>query len=108
MSVNPKKIEEQSKTEPGGLFVLFLGIGSLIFVPVFKTITHLPPYMGILFGVGLMWLVTDLMHSRHEERKHLRLSYALSRIDISSVLFFLGILLAVGALQTAGILKEPC
>ncbi len=106
LRVSEKKIEEQSRTEPGGLFVLFLGIGSLIFVPVFKTITHLPPYMGILFGVGLMWLVTDLMHSRYDERKHLRLSSALSRIDISSILFFLGILLAVGALQSAGILKN--
>ncbi len=106
LSVSKEKIEQHSKTEPGGIFVLFLGIGSLIFVPVFKTITHLPPYMGILFGVGLMWMVTDLMHSRYEERKHLRLSHALSKIDISSVLFFLGILLAVGALQTAGILKS--
>ncbi len=106
LMVNAKKIEEQSKTEPGGVFVLFLGIGSLIFVPIFKTITHLPPYMGILLGVGIMWMVTDLMHSRHEERRHLRINEALSRIDISSVLFFLGILLAVGALQSAGILKS--
>lgn len=106
LMVSEQKIEEHSKTEPGGLFVLFLGIGSLIFVPVFKTITHLPPYMGILFGVGLMWMVTDLMHSKHKDRKHLRLSSALSRVDISSVLFFLGILLAVGALQSAGILKS--
>ena len=106
LMISEKKIEEHSKTEPGGIFVLFLGIGSLIFVPVFKTITHLPPYMGILLGVGIMWLVTDLMHSRYEERRHLRLSHALSRIDISSVLFFLGILLAVGALQSAGILKS--
>ncbi len=106
LMVNVKKIEENSRTEPGGIFVLFLGVGSLIFVPVFKTITHLPPYMGILLGVGIMWLVTDLMHSRYEDRRHLRLSFALSRIDISSVLFFLGILLAVGALQSAGILKS--
>ncbi len=106
LMVNAKKIEEQSKTEPGGVFVLFLGIGSLIFVPIFKTITHLPPYMGILLGVGIMWMVTDLMHSRYEERRHLRINEALSRIDISSVLFFLGILLAVGALQSAGILKS--
>jgi Na+/H+ antiporter NhaD/arsenite permease-like protein len=99
-------IKEESQTEPYGRLILITGVGALIFVPVFKTITHLPPFMGILLGVGLIWLITDLVHSRYNERDHLRIGHALSRIDISSVLFFLGILLAVGTLQSAGILKS--
>ena len=106
INVSDNHIEKHGATEPYGKLILFMGIGSLIFVPVFKSITHLPPFMGILLGVGLMWLVTDIIHSSHSERQHLRISHALTRIDISSVLFFLGILLAVGSLQSAGILKE--
>ncbi|MCB8994246.1 MAG: sodium:proton antiporter NhaD [Bacteroidales bacterium] len=101
-------LDQKSKTssEPGGIIVLILGVASLIFVPIFKTLTHLPPFMGILLGVGLMWAFTDLYHKGKDERKHLRLGSALSRVDLSSVLFFLGILLAVGALQERGILTS--
>lgn len=88
--------------------VFWLGIGSLIFVPVFKTITHLPPYMGILFGLGLMWIITEMIHSgKDEEEKGLySVNHALRKIDTPSVLFFLGILLSIAALQATGILNN--
>ncbi len=84
--------------------VFCMGIGALLFVPVFKTITHLPPYMGILFGLGVLWVTTELMHrSKHHEDKHpLSVVGVLRKVDITSVLFFLGILLAVSSLATAG------
>ncbi|MER2528728.1 MAG: sodium:proton antiporter NhaD [Candidatus Competibacter denitrificans] len=88
--------------------MFFLGIGILIAVPVFKTITHLPPFMGILFGLGILWLVGDLVH-RHkeeEEKQHLTLVHALSRIDLSSIVFFIGILLAVATLEHTHILAS--
>ena len=86
--------------------MFFLGIGILVAVPVFKTITHLPPFMGILFGLGILWLVGDLVH-RHkedEEKQHLTLAYALGRIDMASIVFFIGILLAVATLEHTHIL----
>jgi Na+/H+ antiporter NhaD/arsenite permease-like protein len=88
--------------------VFWLGIGCLIFVPVFKTVTHLPPYMGILFGLGLMWIITEMIHSgKDEEEKGLfSVNHALRKIDTPSVLFFLGILLSIAALQATGILNN--
>ncbi len=85
-------------------FVFFLGIGVLVFVPVFKTITHLPPYMGILFGLGLLWVATEIIHKNKndEDKKKLSVVYTLRKIDIPTILFFLGILLSVAALQSAG------
>ncbi|MER2529580.1 MAG: sodium:proton antiporter NhaD [Candidatus Competibacter denitrificans] len=86
--------------------MFFLGIGILIAVPVFKTVTHLPPFMGILFGLGILWLVGDLVH-RHkedEEKQHLTLVHALGRIDMPSIVFFIGILLAVATLEHTHIL----
>lgn len=83
--------------------VMALGVGALVFVPVLKSLTGLPPYMGILLGLGLMWLFTDLIN---QERHFLRVPHILTKIDISSALFFLGILLAVNALETAGILNH--
>jgi len=84
--------------------VFFLGIGALLFVPVFKTITHLPPYMGILLGLGVLWVTTELLHGskNHEAKRPLSVVGVLQRIDTASVLFFLGILLAVSSLATAG------
>ena len=81
-----------------------LGLGALIFVPIFKTITHLPPYMGILFGLGLLWVTTEIIHrsKNSEDKDPLSVVGVLRRIDITSVLFFLGILLAVSALSSAG------
>lgn len=88
--------------------VFGLGVGSLLFVPVFKTITHLPPYMGILFGLGLMWVITELIHSERDEQEKglLSVNHALRKIDTPSVLFFLGILLSIGALQATGVLTD--
>ncbi|WP_405048244.1 MULTISPECIES: sodium:proton antiporter NhaD [unclassified Rubrivivax] len=86
--------------------MLFLGLGILVAVPVFKTLTHLPPFMGILFGLGLLWLVGDLIH-RHKEdeyKERFTLAAALSRIDMSSLVFFIGILLAVATLEHTHIL----
>ncbi len=84
--------------------VFSMGVGALLFVPVFKSITHLPPFMGILFGLGVLWLTTEVLHRKKntEERHLLSVANTIRKIDTPSVLFFLGILLAVGALQTAG------
>jgi Na+/H+ antiporter NhaD/arsenite permease-like protein len=88
--------------------VFWLGVGSLIFVPVFKTVTHLPPYMGILFGLGVIWIVTEIMHSGkdEEEKGLLSVNHALRKIDTPSILFFLGILLSIAALQATGVLSS--
>jgi Na+/H+ antiporter NhaD/arsenite permease-like protein len=84
--------------------VFWLGIGSLLFVPVFKTMTHLPPYIGILLGLSVLWIVTEIMHkTKNDEYRSMRtVAGVLHRVDTSTILFFLGILLAVAALQTAG------
>lgn len=84
--------------------VFWLGLGTLLFVPVFKTITHLPPYMGILLGLGVMWVITEMIHSHkdEEEKGLLSVNHALRKIDTSSILFFLGILLSIAALQATG------
>ena len=86
--------------------ILIIGILILILVPVFKTYTHLPPFMGMLLGLGIIWVVTEIMHknTKHDDKKHLTLANALHKIDISSILFFLGILLAIAAFETSGIL----
>jgi Na+/H+ antiporter NhaD/arsenite permease-like protein len=88
--------------------VLLTGIGVLLFVPVFKTLTHLPPVMGILLGLGIVWLVTEIIHKRknEERRETLSVAAALQRVDAQSVLFFLGILLAIGALEADGLLDN--
>ncbi len=83
-----------------------LGLGILIAVPIFKTITHLPPFMGILFGLGILWLAGEIIHSRKDEeaKEHLTLVRALKQIDMSSIVFFIGILLAVAVLEHTHIL----
>jgi Na+/H+ antiporter NhaD/arsenite permease-like protein len=88
--------------------VLISGITVLISVPVFKTITGLPPYMGILLGLGILWIITEIIHgSKNEEEKHtFTVVNALRRIDTSTILFFLGILVAISALQSTGILTR--
>lgn len=90
------------------LSILLLGIFCLLFVPVFKTITHLPPFMGILMGVGILWVFTDVMYRRKHVEEDLKLSVnkVVHRIDGATLLFFLGILLAVDALRCAGILDS--
>lgn len=83
--------------------VFILGVAALVFVPVLRGLTGLPPYIGIILGLGLMWALTDLIH---QERHYLRVPHVLARIDISSVLFFLGILMAVASLETTGVLDH--
>lgn len=86
--------------------VFCLGVGILLFVPVFKTLTHLPPFMGMLFGLGLLWVVLEMIHHERDDANKGALSVqgALQKIDTPSILFFLGILLAIAALQSTGIL----
>ena len=90
--------------------IFFLGVGGLIFVPIFKTITHLPPFVGILLVLGILWTVTESMyrHLEHDDSDGMqkRVSRMLTRIDMSTILFFLGILMAVGSLQTIGALAQ--
>ncbi len=88
--------------------VFFMGLGVLVLVPAFKTLTHLPPFMGILFGLGWLWLVGDLLHRNKddEDKQHLSLVNALMRIDMSSIVFFIGILLAVATLEHSHILNS--
>ena len=87
--------------------MLATGLGGMLFVPIFKTATHLPPYMGMLLVLGAIWVVSEVLHSDKDEaeRQKFTAAYALSRIDTSSILFFLGILLAVGALESTGVLR---
>lgn len=86
--------------------VFISGILVLLFVPVFKTLTHLPPFMGMLFGLGVMWIITEIIHSGKdtEDKSFLSVTYALRKIDTPSILFFLGILISVAALQSIGVL----
>jgi Na+/H+ antiporter NhaD/arsenite permease-like protein len=86
--------------------MFFTGLGILVAVPAFKTITHLPPFLGILFGLGILWLVGDLVHRRKDEgsKERLTLLHALSKIDMGSLVFFIGILLSVATLEHAHVL----
>ncbi len=103
--VQSPKAEVEIRT---GRIVLFSGIGFLLFVPAFKTITHLPPFMGMLLALGLMWVITTIIHKSKEQEivEKLSVAGALQKIDTPSILFFLGILLAVSSLQSIGVLKE--
>jgi Na+/H+ antiporter NhaD/arsenite permease-like protein len=88
--------------------ILFSGITVLLLVPVFKTVTHLPPYMGMLIGLGLLWILTEILHKdTEEEQKHtFSVSQAIRRTDTPSILFFLGILISISALESAGVLSS--
>ncbi len=87
--------------------ILLVGLLVLVLVPVFKTVTHLPPFMGMLLGLGTLWIITEILHRKKNEDQKQQLSVvnALQRMDVPSILFFLGILLAVGALQYTGLLS---
>ena len=91
-----------------GQLMFTLGLGILFMVPVFKTTTGLPPFMGILLGLGVLWLVGDLLHKSkvEEDKAHLTLAHAMSRIDLSSLTFFIGILLSVAVLEHTHILSD--
>lgn len=102
----PEGDQEEVIPEPGANLVFWLGLASLVFVPVFKMWTGLPPFMGVLIALATLWLVTDVLHHKYEHRQHLRVPSILTKIDTTAVLFFLGILLCINALETAGILQE--
>lgn len=108
-------VERPEHVEEGGVYkvshkqsllTLIMGVGLLLFVPIFKTITHLPPYLGVLFGLGIMWVTTEIMH-RNSPANYSKLSVStiIQKVDVPSVLFFLGILMAVQCLNEAGHLK---
>ncbi len=84
--------------------ILIMGVCGLLFVPVFKTLTHLPPYMGMLFSLGIIWLTTEIMHRNKtmEDRRKLTVIGVLRKVDVPTIFFFMGILTAVAALQSAG------
>jgi len=97
-----KPAAAHSHSSGSGNLMLFIGVAALISVPIFKTVTHLPPYLGMLLGLGVIWVVSELINPDLDDavKKHYSAAHALTRIDMPSVLFFLGILLAVGALQS--------
>ena len=113
VAVTPKSgtlAEANELTKAQRKAVFFIGVGGLIFVPIFKSITHLPPFVGILLVLGLLWTVTELfyahLHGREEKSgMQKRVTNILSRIDMSTILFFLGILMAVACLETIGVLE---
>ncbi len=109
--VPPQRSEEDEVFETSAFernLMFFLGLAILVLVPVFKTVTHLPPFMGILLGLGVLWLVGDLVHRKEEDlrKQRLTLARALTRIDMSSVVFFIGILLSVAVLEHTHILSS--
>ncbi len=101
--------EDENPASPKERTIIFiLGVAGLLFVPVFKTVTHLPPFMGMMLSLGVIWTVTEIMHRRKtmEAKRQLNVLWVLRKIDSASVLFFLGILLGVSALQEVGLLRE--
>ncbi len=109
--VSPKRAQDDGALRSTAFernLMLVLGLGILVGVPVFKTVTHLPPFMGILFGLGMLWMVGDLLHLKkddHNKRKF-TLVHALTRIDMSSIIFFIGILMAVAVLEHTHVLSS--
>lgn len=98
--------ETTSLSKNESRWVLLCGLLCLINVPIFKTITHLPPYMGMLGGLGILWVFTELLHRHKEDKTHLRITSVITKIDVPSVMFFLGILLAVACLESIGFLGK--
>ncbi len=105
---NEVKAEAEISLKPpkSSLLVLVVGISILVAVPVFKSVFHVPPYMGMLLGLSLIWIITEIIAKRRNEEERFTVADALTKIDTPSILFFLGILLSVGALQAAGILSD--
>ena len=103
---NLPKADVSTFTKSQRDIIFWLGVGGLCFVPIFKTITHLPPFMGILLVLGLLWTVTEIFHynASDDDTMAKRVSDLLSRIDLSTIMFFLGILMAVAVLQEVGVL----
>ncbi len=97
---------QQEEPEPGARIIFWCGLGGLVFVPIFKALTGLPPFMSILVALGALWVITDLMHYKYERRAHLLVPHILTKIDTSGILFFFGILLCIGSLDAIGILRD--
>jgi Na+/H+ antiporter NhaD/arsenite permease-like protein len=103
---NLPKAEVSQFTQRQRNIIFWLGVGGLVFVPIFKTLTHLPPFMGILLVLGVLWTVTEIFHynTAEDDTMAKRVSNILSRIDLATIMFFLGILMAVAVLQEVGVL----
>ncbi|MCH5307468.1 MAG: sodium:proton antiporter NhaD [Prevotella sp.] len=103
---NQPKTTASQFTQAQRTAIFWLGVGGLVFVPIFKTITHLPPFMGILLVLGILWTVTEIFHYNTDEHDTMakRVSDIMSKIDLSTIMFFLGILMAVAVLQEVGVL----
>lgn len=88
--------------------IFYVGIGCLLFVPIFKTITHLPPYLGMLLSLGIIWTLTEMIHNKknEDEKGNLSVNHALKKIDTPSILFFFGILMSISSLESVGILPQ--
>jgi len=88
--------------------IFWLGVGGLVFVPIFKTLTHLPPFMGILLVLGILWTTTEIFHynTAEDDTMAKRVSDIMTKIDLSTIMFFLGILMAVAVLQEVGVLTS--
>lgn len=104
-TINLTPIAADTKDVVGRKRVLIVGLSTFFLAPFFKMTIDLPPFMGIMIGVAILWIVTDLTHYMDPDREHLRVFHVLGRIDMSSVLFFLGILLAVDSLEVVGVLR---
>jgi len=109
--IAPKRNENDEVFETTAFernLMFFMGLAILVLVPVFKTVTHLPPFMGILLGLGILWMVGDLVHRQEEDlrKQRLTLARALTRIDMSSIVFFIGILLSVAVLEHTHVLSN--
>lgn len=96
--------EKEFTTDFERKLILIMGVSALLFVPVFKTVTHLPPYMGMLFGLGVLWVTTEIMHRNKPivYKRRLTIIGILQKVDVPTIFFFLGILTAVASLQSAG------
>jgi Na+/H+ antiporter NhaD/arsenite permease-like protein len=103
---NLPKAEVSQFTQTQRNVIFWLGVGGLCFVPIFKTITHLPPFMGILLVLGILWTVTEIFHynTAEDDTMAKRVSDIMTKIDLSTIMFFLGILMAVAVLQEVGVL----
>jgi len=107
-SIEETETIKTGASEKDKTIVFISGILILLMVPVFKTVTHLPPFMGMLLGLGIMWIITEIIHSGKDtqDKNFLSVMYALRKIDTPSILFFLGILISVAALQSTGVLAS--
>lgn len=105
-SLAESPLPEPSELAPRGNLVFWSGIACLLSVPVFSELTGLPPYLAMLTGLGAMWTLTDIIHMGEEGEKSLKVPAALAKLDISGILFFLGILMSIGVLDKSGLLKQ--